>query len=88
MAVRLSAPRTGRTLLPRNIIFIFLMFPVLIPVRGWVNPRTWCCRKDYYYYVLFEISARRISQREVLLDVHRICGCFWQREARFSHGFF
>jgi hypothetical protein len=30
MAVRLSAPLTGRTLLPRNIIF----FPVLISVRG------------------------------------------------------
>jgi hypothetical protein len=41
MAVRLSAPRTGRTLLPRNIFF-FVMFPVLISVRGWVNPWRVC----------------------------------------------
>jgi hypothetical protein len=34
MAVRLSALRTSRTLLPRNIII--LMFLVLISVRGWV----------------------------------------------------
>jgi hypothetical protein len=33
MAVRLLAPRTSCTLLPRNIIF--LMFPMLISVRGW-----------------------------------------------------
>jgi hypothetical protein len=37
MVVRLSASRTGCTLLPRNIFF--LMFPVLIYVRGWVNCR-------------------------------------------------
>jgi hypothetical protein len=33
MAVRLSAPPAGRTLLPRNIIIFFLMFPVLISLR-------------------------------------------------------
>jgi hypothetical protein len=36
MAVRLSALRTGRALLCRNIIFLFL---VLISVRRWVIPR-------------------------------------------------
>jgi hypothetical protein len=39
MAVNLSAPRTGRTLLPRNILF--LMLPVLISVsepQGLVRP--------------------------------------------------
>jgi hypothetical protein len=34
MTVRLSALSTGRTLLPRNIIIIILMFLVLISVRG------------------------------------------------------
>jgi hypothetical protein len=34
MAARLSSLSTGRTLLPRNIIFMSL---VLICVRGWVN---------------------------------------------------
>jgi hypothetical protein len=36
MAVRLSVLRTGRALLPRNIIFMLL---VLISVRGSVNSR-------------------------------------------------
>jgi hypothetical protein len=51
MAVRLSALRTGRTLLPRNmiiylimiiylfIIMIIYLFLVLISVRGWEYPR-------------------------------------------------
>jgi hypothetical protein len=49
MVARLSALRTRRTLLPRNIIIliiiiiiiiiIILMFLVLISVRGWVNLR-------------------------------------------------
>jgi hypothetical protein len=46
MAVRLSVLRTSRTLLPRKIIIIF-MFLVLISVRGWVNPKAWCGRKDH-----------------------------------------
>jgi hypothetical protein len=37
MAVRLSALRTGRTLLPRNIII--LMFPVLISVKRLSKPQ-------------------------------------------------
>jgi hypothetical protein len=37
MVVRLSALRTRRTLLSRNIIIF--MFLVLIYFRGWVNPR-------------------------------------------------
>jgi hypothetical protein len=44
MATRLSALRTGRTLLPRNIIFLYL---VLISVRGSMNPSASCGRKDY-----------------------------------------
>jgi hypothetical protein len=36
MAVRLSALRTSHILLPRNIIFLFL---ILIFVRGWANSR-------------------------------------------------
>jgi hypothetical protein len=39
MVVRLSALRTRRTLLPRNIIIF--MFLVLISVRSWVNSRTY-----------------------------------------------
>jgi hypothetical protein len=37
MAVSLSALRNGHALLPRNIIIF--MFLVIIPVKGWVNPR-------------------------------------------------
>jgi hypothetical protein len=40
MAVNLSALRSGRALLPRNIIFLLL---IPISIRGWVNPS----RKDY-----------------------------------------
>jgi hypothetical protein len=38
MAVRLSALRTGHTLLPRNIIILMLL--VLISVIGRINPWT------------------------------------------------
>jgi hypothetical protein len=43
MAVRLSGLRSGRALLPRNIIFQLL---VLISVRGSVNSRAYCGWKD------------------------------------------
>jgi hypothetical protein len=43
MAVRLSALRTGRALLPKNIIFPLL---VLISARRWVNPRAQCGWKN------------------------------------------
>jgi hypothetical protein len=39
MAVRLSAPRTGRDLIPRNINFMLL---ILISVTGSVNPGALC----------------------------------------------
>jgi hypothetical protein len=43
MAVRLSALRTGRALLPRNIIFLLL---VLISVRGSMYSRTTVLLKE------------------------------------------
>jgi hypothetical protein len=43
MAVRLSALHMCLTLLHGNIIFMFL---VLISVRGSVNPKAYCGRKD------------------------------------------
>jgi hypothetical protein len=52
MAVRLSALRTPRALLPRNIIFLLL---VLISVRGRVNPRVYCGWKD-------QLNCKKITE--------------------------
>jgi hypothetical protein len=44
MAVRLSAPRIRRDLLPRNINFLFLE---LISITGWVHPKALYGMNDF-----------------------------------------
>jgi hypothetical protein len=59
MAVRLSALRTPRTLLPRSIINF--MFLVLISVTGWVNPGAWCGREGLGKFFTYNNHDMNIS---------------------------
>jgi hypothetical protein len=73
MAVRLSALRTRRTLLPRNIIFLFLE---LISVRGRVNARAYRQRTERIHYALY--STCRLAVFSVKHE---------QTEVRFHHNY-
>jgi hypothetical protein len=62
MAARLSALRTGRTLLPRNII-IFL-FLVLISVRGWK-----LLLNSWYIFKELEYRGKNIERKRKIIII-------------------
>jgi hypothetical protein len=66
MALRLSALRTGRDLLPRNINFLLL---VLISVTGWVNPKALCEMKDYGNWTFIHLTGSRTINLPASFDI-------------------
>jgi hypothetical protein len=65
MAVRLSALRTGRDLLSRNIISLPL---ILISVTGWAHPRALCGMNDYgnWTFIHPNVQAYNVVYRTVV----------------------
>jgi energy-coupling factor transporter transmembrane protein EcfT len=102
MAISLSALRNDLALLPRNIIFLLLIF---IFVRRWVNPRALCGRKEkkkftssdlepatFWLVALYlnnytTVHIKQYNHMNAYINVSPTQKIFWEKYTKFANSF-